>query len=61
MQELVVEVGLRVAKVLVASLVGLLIYLLLTGPFGVAPSAQLALEAWIAGMLVFVIFETGIF
>ncbi len=61
MQELVVEVGLRVAKVLVACLIGLVIYGLLTGPFGVPGSAQLALEAWIAGALVFLILETGIF
>ncbi len=60
-QELVVEIGLRLAKVLVASLVGLVVYLVLTGPFGVPGSAQLALESWIAGMLLFVIFETGIF
>jgi hypothetical protein len=60
-QEFAVEIGLRLAKVLVASLIGLVIYVLLTGPLGVAGSTQLALEAWIAGMLVFVIFETGIF
>jgi len=61
MQELVVEIGLRIAKVLVASLIGLILYWVLTGPFGVAGSAQLALEAWIAGALVFLILETGIF
>ena len=61
MQELVVEIGLRIAKILVASLVGLVIYAVLTGLLGVPGSAQLALESWIAGMLVFVIFETGIF
>ena len=61
MQELVVEIGLRIAKVLVASLIGLVIYWVLTGPLGVAGSAQLALEAWIAGALVFLILETGIF
>jgi len=60
-QEFAIEVGLRVAKVLVASLFGLVIYLVLTGPLGVAGSAQLALEAWIAGALVFLIVETGIF
>ena len=60
-QEFVVEIGLRLAKVVVASVFGLLIYLALTGPFGVPPSAQLALESWIAGMLVFLIIETGIF
>ena len=60
-QELVVEVGLRIAKVVVASVFGLVVYGLLTGPFGVPGSAQLALEAWIAGALVFLLLETGIF
>jgi hypothetical protein len=61
MQELIVEIGLRVAKVVVASLIGVVIYLVLTGPVGAPGSVQLALESWIAGALVFVIFETGIF
>lgn len=60
-QELIVEIGLRLVKVLVASFVGLIVYLVLTGPFGLPPSAQLAVEAWIAGMLIFLILETGIF
>jgi len=60
-QELVVEIGLRIAKVLVASLIGLLIYLVLTGPAGAPGSTELALESWIAGALVFLIVETGIF
>ena len=60
-QEFAVEIGLRLAKVLVASLIGLVIYLVLTGPLGAPGSVQLALEAWIAGMVVFLIIETGIF
>jgi len=60
-QELAVDIGLRFAKVLVASVIGLVIYLVLTGPFSAPGSVQLALESWIAGALVFVIFETGIF
>jgi hypothetical protein len=60
-QEFVVEIGLRLAKVVVASFIGLVIYLVLTGPVGAPGSAQLALEAWIAGALVFLIIETGIF
>jgi hypothetical protein len=60
-QEYVVEVGLRLAKVVVASVIGLLVYLVLTGVFGLPGSAQLALESWIAGMLVFLIIESGIF
>ena len=60
-QEYVVEVGLRLAKVVVATVFGLLVYLVLTGIFGLPASAQLALESWIAGMLLFLIIETGIF
>jgi hypothetical protein len=60
-QELAVEIGLRLVKVVVASLFGLVLYLVLTGPLGVPGSAQLALEAWIAGALLFLIVETGIF
>lgn len=61
MQELVVEIGLRIAKVLVASLIGAVIYWVLTVLVGAPGSVQLALEAWIAGALVFLIVETGIF
>jgi hypothetical protein len=61
MQEMAVEIGLRIAKVLVASLIGLGIYWVLTGPLGAPGSIQLGLEAWIAGALVFLIVETGIF
>jgi len=60
-QEFVVEIGLRLAKVVVASFIGLLIYLVLTGPLGAPGSVQLALEAWIAGALAFLLIETGIF
>ena len=60
-QEYAVEVGLRLAKVVVASLFGLIVWLVLTGVFGMPPTAELAVESWIAGMLVFLIIETGIF
>jgi len=60
-QELVVEIALRLAKVVVASVFGVVIYLVLTGPVGLPPSAQLALESWIAGALVVLLLETGIF
>ena len=61
MQELLVEIGLRVAKVLLASLIGIVIYWVLTNLVGVPGSVHLALEAWIAGALVFLLLETGIF
>ena len=60
-QEFVVEIGLRLAKVVFASLIGLVVYAVLTRLFGMPPSAELALQSWIAGMLVFLILETGIF
>jgi hypothetical protein len=60
-QELVIEIGLRLAKLVVATVLGALIYWLLTGPLGATGSAQLALEAWIAGALVVLVLETGIF
>ena len=60
-QEFVVEIGLRLFKLLVATVFGLIVYWLLTGPMGAPGSAQLALEAWIAGALILLILETGIF
>ncbi len=60
-QEFVVEIGLRIAKVVFASLIGLVVYVVLTGPLGMPATPHLALESWIAGMLVFLILETGIF
>ena len=61
MQELVVEIGLRLAKLVIATLIGLVVYAVLTGPFGAPGSVQLALESWIAGALVVLLLETGIF
>jgi len=61
MQELIVEIGLRVAKLVVASVLGAVIYAVLTGPVGAPGSAQLALESWLAGALVILLLETGIF
>jgi hypothetical protein len=60
-QELAVEIALRLAKVVVASLIGAVVYWVLTNVLGAPGSVQLALEAWIAGALVFLILETGIF
>ena len=61
MQELLVEIGLRVAKLVLATVIGVVIYAVLTGPLGAPGSAQLALESWIAGALVLLLLETGIF
>ena len=61
MNEILVEIGLRVAKLVLAGLLGIVIYVVLTGPLGAPGSAQLALESWIAGALVILLLETGIF
>ena len=61
MQELLVEIGLRLAKIVVATVVGVVIYAVLTGAFGAPGSVQLALESWIAGALAISLLETGIF
>jgi hypothetical protein len=59
--ELVVEFLLRFAKVILASLIGLVIYVVLVGPLGVPGSVQLGFEAWIAGALVILLLETSAF
>jgi hypothetical protein len=61
MTELVIELGLRFGKVVLATLIGVVVYVVLVGPLGVAGSPQLALEAWIAGALVIVLLETSAF
>jgi len=59
MSQLVAEILLRLAKAGVAAVVGLLLFAVLTGPLGVAPSAELALLAWIAGAAFILLVETS--
>ena len=61
MSEVVLEFGLRLAKLILAALIGVVIYVLLVGPLGVPGSPQLALESWIAGALVILLLETSAF
>jgi hypothetical protein len=61
MQELVVEVGLRIAKLVIATVLGLVVYAVLTNLFGASGSVQLALESWLAGALAILLLESGIF
>jgi hypothetical protein len=60
-QEFVVEIGLRLVKVLIASLIGAAVYWILTNVVGEPGSVQLALESWLAGAAVVLLIETGIF
>jgi len=61
MQELLVEIGLRLAKLVLATVLGAVIYAVLTNLFGAPGSVQLALESWLAGAIVILLLETGIF
>jgi hypothetical protein len=56
---LVYEILLRLAKAAVAGILGLIIYLILVGPLGVAPSAELALLAWLSGAAFILLVETS--
>lgn len=59
MRELVAEIALRLAKVVAAAVVGVLVYIVLTGPLGVAGSAQLAILAWLAGAAFVLLVESS--
>ena len=61
MSNLVNEILLRLAKAGAAALLGLVIYVLLVGPLGVAPSAELALLAWLSGAAFILLVETSPF
>ena len=61
MSNLVNEILLRLAKAGAAALLGLLLYLVLVGPLGVAPSAELALLAWLSGAAFILLVETSPF
>jgi hypothetical protein len=56
---LVNEILLRLAKAGVAASLGVVLYLVLVGPFGVAGSAELALLCWLSGAGFILLVETG--
>ncbi len=49
MRELVVEILLRLSKVGAATVLGLVVYLVATGPLGTAPTVELWLLSWLCG------------
>ena len=59
MSNLVFELLLRLAKAAAAALVGLLVYAVAVGPFGVAGSAELALLCWLSGAAFILLVESG--
>ena len=59
MSNLVVEILLRLAKAFAALLVGLIVWVVLVGPFGVAASAELALLCWLSGAAFILLVESS--
>lgn len=59
MSNLVFEILLRLAKAGVALILGVALYLVVVGPFGVAGSAELALLCWISAAAFIVLVETS--
>jgi hypothetical protein len=59
MSNLVAEVLLRIAKAVAAAIVGLIVWALLVGVGGAAPSAELALLAWLSGAAFVLLVESS--
>jgi hypothetical protein len=58
-KELVFEILLRLAKAVAALLVGLLVWIVLTGPLGVVGGPELALLCWLSGAAFILLVETS--
>ncbi len=59
MSELVAEILLRLSKAAAAGILGLVVYLVVVGPLGVPPSAELALLSWLSGAAFVLLVETS--
>ncbi len=59
MSNLVFEILLRLAKAGAAALLGLVLYVILTGPLAVGGSAELALLCWLSGAAFILLVETS--
>ncbi|HEX4898209.1 MAG TPA: hypothetical protein VFV53_07615 [Candidatus Limnocylindrales bacterium] len=59
MSELVAEILLRLAKVVAATVIGALAYLVAVGPLGAAPTVELGLLSWLCGAAVVLLVESG--
>ena len=59
MSNLVYEILLRLAKAGAAAVVGVIIYVVLVVPLGVAGSAELALLSWLSGAAFILLVETS--
>ncbi len=61
MSNLVNEILLRLAKAGIATLLAVVLYVVLVGPFGAAGSVELALLCWLSGAAFVLLVETGLF
>jgi hypothetical protein len=59
MSNLVFEIALRLLKAGAAALLGLVLYLVLTGPLGNPGSIELALLSWLSGAAFILLVETS--
>jgi hypothetical protein len=59
MRELVVEILLRLSRVLAATALGSILYLVLTGPLAVIGSPEIAILSWLCGAAVVLLVETS--
>jgi hypothetical protein len=55
------EIGLRLVKVLIALVLGWLLYVVITGPLGDAGSVELALLCWLSAAALVLLVESGLF
>ena len=61
MSNLLAEIGLRLAKVGAAAIVGVIVYLVATGPLGQGGSVELAILCWLAAAAFILLVETSPF
>ena len=59
MSNLVFEIVLRLAKAGLALMLGIVVYLVATGPLGAPGSPELALLAWLSGAVFILLVETS--
>jgi hypothetical protein len=61
MSNLINEFGLRLLKALIALVLGIVLYVVLTGPLGNPGSVELALLSWLSAAAFVLLVETGLF
>ncbi|MCI0345667.1 MAG: hypothetical protein L0221_09530 [Chloroflexi bacterium] len=60
MSELLFDFGLRLLKVAIAVVIGVVVYVVFTGPLGAPDSAELAVLSFVAGAAAVLLVEGGI-